>query len=80
METDIEIERGLRRAAKSDPRAAEVLLRWLARPRDSDASTDNMDGLSLDELERIHQGLQRLCSMDPRDQARVLEGLLDHAS
>jgi hypothetical protein len=28
-----EIERGLRERAVSDPRAAEILLRWLQRPR-----------------------------------------------
>jgi hypothetical protein len=30
--SDAEIERGLRERAVSDPRAAEILLRWLQRP------------------------------------------------
>jgi hypothetical protein len=31
--SDAEFERGLRERAVSDPRAAEILLRWLQRPR-----------------------------------------------
>jgi transaldolase len=31
--SDAEIERGLREKAVTDPRAAEILLRWLQRPR-----------------------------------------------
>jgi hypothetical protein len=31
--SDADIERGLRERAVSDPRAAEILLRWLQRPR-----------------------------------------------
>jgi hypothetical protein len=31
--SDAEIERGLRERAVTDPRAAEILLRWSQRPR-----------------------------------------------
>ena len=76
---DIDIERGLRRKAKDDPRAAEVLLRWMARPRDDAASGDNMAGMSLDELERLHAGLIWLCSNPPEDLARIVDELLQRS-
>ena len=74
---DTDIERGLRRRAKDgDPKAAEVLLRWMARPRDDAASGDNMAGMSLDELERLHAGLVWLCDRDSGDLARIVDELL----
>jgi hypothetical protein len=68
---DADIEAGLRKRAKDDPRAAEVLLRWLNRPR-PDAVEDELDGLSRGELERLHTRLQALCSMEESAFERVL--------
>ena len=56
---------GLRERAVSDPRAAEILLRWLQRPRAEErvAGVD-LDSMSERELEQLHSGLVRLASMD----------------
>jgi hypothetical protein len=69
--SDATIEAGLRNRAKDDPRAAEVLLRWLNRPR-PDAVEDELDGLTRGELERLHTRLQALCSMEESAFERVL--------
>ena len=44
--SDAEIERGLRERAVSDPRAAEILLRWLQRPR----AEERVGGVDLDSM------------------------------
>lgn len=77
-DTDADIERGLRARAKTDPRAAEILLRWLQRPRDVDPS-DNIAGLSTEQLETLHHGLMRLCSMPADEQAGMVRAILDGA-
>jgi hypothetical protein len=74
--SDAEIERGLRERAVSDPRAAETLIRWLQRPRAVDIE-DNLSGLSLEELERLHEGLRALCSRGSEHVDRVLNALLN---
>src|SRR5262245_11972442 len=61
--SDADIERGLRAKAASDPRAAEVLLRWLARPH-QDGVEDELDGLSRHELVTLHSRLRTLVSME----------------
>src|ERR1044071_8092707 len=63
--SDSQIEDGLRERAGSDPRAAELLLRWLqrARPREATPGVD-LDAMSEAQLERLHAGLVRLASMD----------------
>jgi hypothetical protein len=67
----------LRERAVSDPRAAEILLRWLQRPR----AEDCVGGVDLEsmlerELERLHAGLLRLAPL-PADELRALvESLL----
>jgi hypothetical protein len=71
MESDSKIEASLRKAATTDPRAAETLIRWLQRPR-LDATTDNSESLSIEELERLHAGLDRLACMEES----ALEGLV----
>jgi hypothetical protein len=50
----------LRERAISDPRSAEILLRWLRRPRAEEriAGVD-LDSMSVRELERLHAGLLR---------------------
>jgi uncharacterized protein YbjT (DUF2867 family) len=72
-----EIERGLRERAVHDPRAAEILLRWMHRPRPLAPEDDALEALSVEQLERLHAGLMRLCSMDPGEQARIVRRLLD---
>lgn len=62
--SDATIEAGLRQAAASDPRAAEVLLRWLARPRPV-ADGDDVAGMGVDELERLHAALTALLALEP---------------
>jgi hypothetical protein len=75
--SDDEIERGLRERAVSDPRAAEILLRWLQRPQPSEAMPGvDLDAMSDAQLERLHAGLVRLASMDESDFAALVEHLL----
>jgi hypothetical protein len=38
---------------------------------------DGLEALSVEQLERLHAGRQRLCSMDPGEQARIVRRLLD---
>ena len=73
--SDAEIERGLRKRAVSDPRAAEILLRWLQRPRAEErvGGVDH-DSMSERELERLHAGLVKLTSMEDT----VLAALVEH--
>jgi len=74
--SDADIERGLRERAVTDPRAAEILLRWLQRPRPVAPETDALEALSTEQLERLHKGLIALCSMDPEVQAGVINRLI----
>ena len=62
--TDAEIERGLRERAVSDPRAAEILLRWLQHPRTQEpvAGVD-LEALSDHELARLHTGSHEACRL-----------------
>jgi hypothetical protein len=53
--SDAEIERGLRERAVSDPRAAEILLRWLQRPRPLAPEDDALEALSVDGFRRKEQ-------------------------
>jgi hypothetical protein len=54
---DADIERGLRERAVSDPRAAEILLRWLQRARPPEATPGvDLDAMSEAQLERSHAG------------------------
>ena len=50
---------------------AEVLLRWLARPR-SETSGLGLDGESEESLEALYAGLLRLASLDEDEPARLL--------
>ena len=75
--SDAEIERGLREKAVSDPRAAEILLRWLQRIRPPEATPGvDLDSMSERELERLHAGLVRLASMDETVLASLVEQVL----
>ena len=62
-------------SAVSDPRAAEVLLRWLQHPRAEErVGGVDLDSMSERELERLYAGLIRLASMDET----VLAALVEH--
>ncbi len=74
--SDAEIERGLRERAVSDPRAAEILLRWLQRPRQDNPPGVGLDGMSEAQLERLHAGLVRLGSLDEPVLAALVEQAL----
>jgi hypothetical protein len=70
--SDEDIERGLRERAVSDPRAAEILLRWLQRPRiDERIHGVDLDAVSEAQLERLYAGLVRLASL-PGDELQAL--------
>ena len=73
--SDAEIERGLRERAVSDPRAAEILLRWQQRPRET-SDADELEGLTLEQLEALYAALLRLSTLTPEEQATVVRGLL----
>jgi hypothetical protein len=74
--SDADIERGLRERAVSDPRAAEILLRWLQRPSRDEVGDVDLEGLSRAELERLHKGLTTLCLMEESELNRVIEACL----
>ena len=70
--SDAEIERGLREKAVSDPRAAEILLRWLQRPRAEErVGGVDLDSMSERELERLYAGLLKLAAL-PEEHLHVL--------
>ena len=74
--SDAEIERGLRERAVSDPRAAEILLRWLQRPRAQErVGGVGLDSMSEHELERLYAGLLKLAAL-PDEDLRALVGSL----
>ena len=75
--SDAEIERGLREKAVTDPRAAEILLRRLQRPRAEDCVGGvDLDSMAVRELERLYSGLLRLASMDEPVLAALVEQVL----
>lgn len=74
--SDSDIERGLRERAVSDPRAAEILLRWQQRPRPV-SDGDELEGLSVEQLEALYAALLRLSALTPQEQSTVIQGLLD---
>jgi hypothetical protein len=77
--SDEDIERGLRERAVSDPRAAEILLRWQQRPHQV-SDGDELDGLTVEQLEALYAALLRLSALTPDEQSTVLQGLLDGRS
>jgi hypothetical protein len=75
--SDAEIERGLRERAVSDPRAAEILLRWLQRVRPPEGAPGvDLDAMSGAQLERLHAGLVKLVSLDEPVLAALVEQVL----
>ena len=77
--SDAEIERGLREKAKTDPRAAEVLLRWLSRPTTADPASDPLSGLSPAQLHQLHCGLTRLLTMEESAMEAVVRAAVAEA-
>jgi len=75
--SDAEIERGLRERAVSDPRAAEILLRWLQRPRAEErVGGADLDSLSERQLERLYAGLLRIAALPEEDLRALIASLL----
>ena len=67
----------MRERAISDPRAAEILLRWLQRPR----TEERVGGVDLDshseaQLEQLYAGLVRLPRLDETELAALVEHVL----
>jgi len=75
--TDDAIERSLRDRALTDPRAAEILLRWLARPKSDVVSGVDLDALTEAQLQQLHEGLIALCSMPSEPQRAALSVLVE---
>ena len=69
--SDEAIEIGLRKRAVDSAKDAEVLLRWLARPR-SEPSGLGLDECTEEELEDLYAGLLRLARLDEDELARLL--------
>jgi hypothetical protein len=74
--SDADIERGLREKAVTDPRAAEILIRWLQRLRPV-AVDDSVEVLSVEQLESLHAGLVRLSCIPPEDLGVLVRACLD---
>lgn len=71
--SDAEIERGLRERAVNDPRAAEILLRWLQRTRvEERVGGADLDSMSVRELERLYVGRVKLATCRTRNCGRWL--------
>jgi hypothetical protein len=66
----------LRERAVSDPRAAEILLRWQQRPRQV-SDGDELEGLTLEQLEALYAAHLRFSALTSEEQSTVLQGLLD---
>jgi hypothetical protein len=63
--------------AVTDPRAAEILLRWLQRPRPvAETPGVDLDSMSEAELERLYAGLTRLAELPPNELQALVQGLL----
>jgi hypothetical protein len=75
--SDAEIERGLRERAVSDPRAAEILIRWLQRPRvDGRVGGIDLDSMSERELERLYADLLKLAALPDEELQALVRSLL----
>jgi hypothetical protein len=75
--SDADIERGLREKAVSDPRAAEILLRWLQRPRPvTEAPGVDLDSMSEAQLESLYAGLVRIAALPPNELQALIQSLV----
>jgi hypothetical protein len=67
----------LRERAVSDPRAAEILLRWLQRPRvEERVGGVDLDSMSERELERLYAGLLKLAALPEEHLHSLLTNVL----
>jgi hypothetical protein len=68
----------LRERAVSDPRAAEILLRWLQRPRTEErVGGVDLDSMSERELERLYAGLLKLAALPDAELRALVASLLE---
>jgi hypothetical protein len=75
--SDADIERGLRERAVSDPRAAEILLRWLQRPRSvTETPGVELDSMSQVQLESLYAGLVKIAMLPDRELQALVESLV----
>jgi hypothetical protein len=75
--SDADIERGLRERAVNDPRAAEILLRWMQRPKHVEETDGvDLDSMSTPELERLYAGLTRLAALSERELGTLVRHVL----
>src|SRR5262245_16102891 len=75
--SDAEIERGLRERAVSDPRAAEIPLRWMQRPRAEErVGGVDLDSMSEAQLEALYAGLVRIAALPPQRAQALVQSLL----
>jgi hypothetical protein len=67
----------LRERVVSDPRAAEILLRWLRRPRAEErVGGVDVDSMSERELKRLYAGLLKLAALTDGELRALVESLL----
>jgi hypothetical protein len=67
----------LRERAVTDPRAAEILLRWLQRPRPVDETPGvDLDAMSEAQLETLYAGLVRIAALSPNELQALIQSLL----
>jgi hypothetical protein len=67
----------LRERAVTDPRAAEILLRWLQRPRtDERIHGVDLDAMSEVQLEALYAGLVRVAALSPNELHVLVQSLL----
>jgi hypothetical protein len=67
----------LRERAVSDPRAAEILLRWLQRPRSDERFHGvDLDAMSEAQLEALYAGLVRVAALSPNELQVLVQSLL----
>jgi hypothetical protein len=74
--SNAEIEAGLRQRAVTSARDAEVLLRWLDRPRNDTVEGVDLDALSTPQLERLHAGLVRIAALPRKELQALVKSLL----
>jgi hypothetical protein len=75
--SDSDIERGLRERAVNDPRAAEILLRWLQRPRAEErVGGVDLDSMSERQLERLYAGLLKLAALPEEELGALVKSLV----
>ena len=76
--SDADIDRRLREKAVTDPRAAEILLCWLQRPKPvGETPGVDLDSMSEAQLERLHAGLLKLAAVPDEELHALVRSLVD---